>query len=496
MKRLLVFLCLLTLLLASVPAAATDLLDRIDAFTLDNGLRVLLVQEEHAPIIHFHLMFDVGGVDEEPGLGGIAHMVEHMAFKGTETVGSLDYEQERELLDELEDAADQYFDAVDAGDTEAAAEAEAEFMRLRQELQDLAIPDVLSQLFDQHGGRGLNAYTGYDRTAYFLSLPSNRRELWLRVYADILENAVFRYFYEEVDVVKEERRQRNEDDPTGFLMEHFLKTAFEEHPYGRPLIGSMEEISGYRWAAAREFWDAHYHPNRAVLVLVGDIDPETDRELIEQYFGVLDSAERHERAIPVEPPQKEQRRVAVSYDAEPEIMIGFHKPTYPDRDAYVMDVIRSLLGSGRTSRLYDRLVLSEQAALSVNVYSSFPGIRFPNLFTVWASPRHPHTPGDIEQLVMEEIERIQTDLVSQWELEKIVNQAQASFIRGLASPSGLAGQLATYELFLDGYQNVMDYPDIIASITPEEIQRVAQEYLTLENSVVAILYSNDEEGER
>lgn len=496
MKRLLVVFCVSILLLTSVPAVAADLLDRIDAFTMDNGLRILLVQEDHAPIIHFHLMFDVGGVDEEPGLGGIAHMVEHMAFKGTETIGSLDYEQEKRLFDELEAAADEYFDALDSSDEEAAAEAEEKFVRLRETLQGLAVPDVLWQLFDQHGGRGLNAYTGYDRTAYFLSLPSNRRELWLRVYADILENAVFRHFYEEVDVVKEERRQRNEDDPTGFLMEHFLKTAYEVHPYGRPLIGSMEEISEYRWADAREFWDAHYQPNRAVLVMVGDLDPEADRALIEQYFGLLDSAPRQARDIPEEPPQDEQRRVSVVYDAEPQLMIGFHKPTYPHRDAYVMDAIRSLLGSGRTSRLYGRLVLSEQAALSVNVYSSYPGLRFPNLFAISARPRHPHTPENLEELIFEEIERLQTEPVSQWELEKIVNQAQASFVRGLASASGLAGQLAVYELFLDGYKNVMDYPDIIASITPEEIQRVAEQYLTVDNSVVGMLYSKDEEGER
>ncbi len=495
MKRLMTCWLLVVLLLTvPIPALGHELLDRIESFTLDNGLRVLMLPEDFAPVVHFHLMFDVGGIDEEPGLGGIAHMVEHMAFKGTETIGTRDFETEEALLQELEIAADQYFAALEEDDEGAIAEAEQRFMSLREELQELATPDVLHQLFDQFGGVGMNAYTGYDRTAYFVSLPSGRQELWLRVYADILDNAVFRYFYEEVDVVKEERRQRNEDEPTGYLREHFLREAFEVHPYGRPLIGSMEEISNYRYGPAREFWDQHYQPNRAVLIMIGDIDPEADRALVEKYFGVLESEPRHERPIPAEPPQQEQRRVTVEYEAEPEIMVGFHKPTYPHRDAYVLDVIRSLLGTGRTSRLHARMVIEEEKALAISVSSSFPGLRDPNLLVFHGRSRHPHKPEDLKQLLFEEIAKLQQEPVDPWELEKVVNQAQASFIRNLASPSGLAGQLATYELFLDGYENILDYPDIIASITPEEIQEAANAYLTKENSVVGILYTQGDHG--
>ncbi len=488
------FTVLLVLLLAAAPGTGQDLLEQTTLHTLDNGLRVIFVEQPYAPIIHFNLMFNVGGVDEEPGLGGIAHMVEHMAFKGTESIGSLDPDLELRLLQELEERMDALEAADAADDEEARSQAQQGVTALREELQDLAVPDVIWQLFDQHGGTGLNAYTGYDKTAYFISLPSNRRELWYRVYGDMMTNAVFRYFYEEVDVVKEERRQRNEDDPTGFLLEHFLRTAFSEHPYGRPLIGSMEEIAGYRLDPAKEFWNEHYHPNRAVLVLVGDVNPTVDLPLIQTYFGHWESGPITEWNIPEEPRQTEQRRVSVVYDAQPQLLVGFRKPTYPQRDAYVLDVIASLLSVGRTSRLHERLINEEQMVQSLSASANYPGIRYDNMlvFLIW--PLNPHSPEAVEPIVFEEIARLQQEPVDPWELEKVLNQVQASFIRNLASGSGLADQLATYELFLGGHQNLLEYQNIIASITAEEIQDVARRYLTVENSVVGILETKSVQG--
>ncbi|NLW09102.1 MAG: insulinase family protein, partial [Firmicutes bacterium] len=369
------------LLLASLPVAGSGLAEQAYRFELDNGLRVLMVQRPWAPVIHCHLMFDVGGIDEPPGLGGIAHMVEHMAFKGTSILGSLNPFREHELLDRVEEAADAYFDALQSGaPQEEIDRRHAEFLRAREEAQGVAQPNILDQLMGSQGAVGYNAYTSYDHTSYVVSLPANRLEAWIRVQADVLLDAVFRFFYEEVDVVKEERRQRNEDQPVGYLRERFLAAAFQKHPYGRPLIGSMEEIANYRTRTAWEFWETHYHPNRAVLVMVGDIDLERAKDLLERYFGVLEPRERPPGWIPEEPEQEGERRVWVEYNAEPQLMIGWHQPAYPDRDIYVLEVIKDLLVSGRSSRLYKRLVVEEQTALSVSGATEVPGARYPSLF--------------------------------------------------------------------------------------------------------------------
>jgi predicted Zn-dependent peptidase len=311
--------------------AAQDLADSVYDFTLDNGLRVIMVDQEFAPTISFNLMFDVGGVDEPPGLGGIAHMVEHMAFKGTRSIGSKDSVRELELLAEVELKVNALAEARENGASEEElAELEQALSEAQERALELQDVNYLERLLDQNGAVGLNASTGYDRTSYVISLPNNRLELYARIYADILLDPVFRSFYEEADVVREERRQRSEDDPRGALFEVFLREAFAVHPYGRPLIGDPEEIAAYRTEIALDFFDTFYQPNRAVLVLAGDVEPQRDLAIIENYFGVLPRGSEAHVDIPLEPLQSAERRVEFSFDAEPQVIAGYHKPTYPE----------------------------------------------------------------------------------------------------------------------------------------------------------------------
>jgi predicted Zn-dependent peptidase len=466
---------------------AQDLADRVTKVTLDNGMRVLFVEQGVAPTIAFNLMFDVGGADEPNGLGGIAHMVEHMAFKGTETIGSLDFAAESNVLDQIEVEWLALEWLRKNGTEEEVAAQEERFMAARQAAQELAEPAALDDLLGINGGVGVNASTGYDRTAYVVELPSNRLELYARVYGDVLRNPVFRQFYEERDVVREERRSRTEDDPQGFLLEAFTDAAFEVHPYGRSLIGSNDEIANYSKSAGLAFFERYYHPNRAVLALVGDVDVERDLLIIEKYFGDLPSSPDYRPRIPLEPAQSAERRVTVEYDAEPQLVIGYHKPTYPERDAYVLDLVDSLLSGGRTSRLYQRMVLQDQSALGVSTTSAYPGTRFNNLFLVYALPQQPATPETLEATIYEELERLKTDLVSPEELEKVKNQVRAGTVRSLASASGLASSLAYSELFAGGWETIISDLEIYDSITPEEIQAAATKYFTPENRTVGIL---------
>ncbi|MGL4611362.1 MAG: M16 family metallopeptidase [Trueperaceae bacterium] len=484
MKRSWVVLLVLS---CCVLTQAQDLADRVTKVTLDNGMRVLFVEQGVAPTIAFNFMFDVGGADEPNGLGGIAHMVEHMAFKGTSTIGATDYEAEKKALEqiEIERLALEYL--RENGSEEEIASQEERFAAARAAAQDLADPAALDDLLGVNGGVAINASTGYDRTDYVVQLPSNRLELYARIYGDVLRNPVFRQFYEERDVVREERRQRSEDDPQGFLLEAFTDEAFDVHPYGRSLIGSNDEITGYSKSAALAFFERYYHPNRAVLVLVGDVDVERDLPIIEKYFGDIPSAPDLRPRIPVEPEKTEERRVTVEYNAEPQLVIGYHKPTYPNPDAYVFDLVDSLLSNGRTSRLYQRLILRDQSAVGVFTTSAYPGTRFNNLFLVYALPQQPATPETLEATIYEEIERLKTELVSTEELAKVKNQVRAGTVRSLESPSGLASSLAYHELFAGGWEKLISDLDIYDAVTPEDIQRVATDYLVPENRTVGTL---------
>ena len=468
--------------------AQNELTQNVHKYTLKNGLRVIMVVQDFAPVINFNLMFNVGGVDEPPGLGGVAHMVEHMAFKGTRSIGSYDAKAEELALQEVELAANTLIIAREAGATGGALESfQQKLADAQAKAQALASPNALDTLFTDNGAEGLNASTGYDRTSYVVSLPANRLELYARVYADVLMNAVFRSFYEERDVVREERRQRSEDSPDGVLSEAFLAKAFQKSLYGRPLIGSAAEIADYTETAAKSIFETFYYPNRAVLVLVGDLQPERDLEVIRKYFGVVPKGPDVVAELPVEPQQTAERRVTVPYAAEPQLLVGYHKPTYPNRDAYVMDVLDYILGRGRTSRLYRDLVTKQQLAVSVDTSSATPGTRYPNLFTISLVPRAPHTAGELETALYQELAKVKQSGVTPAELKRAKTLLRADVLRSLASGQSLAANLAYNELFSGGWQNLFDDLDTYDTVTAAELQNAVKRTFTAQNRTVATL---------
>lgn len=476
-------------------AAAQDLAQRVTTETLDNGMRLILVEQPSAPVISFHLAFDVGGIDEPAGLGGIAHMVEHMAFKGTDTIGSLDAQAETRALAAVEVEVLSLAHFRRSGDAEAVALAEARLAAARERANALASSAPLDDLLGVAGAVGLNASTGYDSTQYVVSLPANRLELYARVYADVMANTVFRAFYEERDVVREERRQRSEDDPGGVLIEAFLAAAFPGHPYGRPLIGSAEEIAGWTATAAEAFYDGFYAPDRAVLVAVGDLEPGRDLEVLRRYFGALPARATLTPRIPDAAAQHGERRVEVAFDAQPQLAVGWRKPTWPARDAFALDLIDALLTNGRTSRLYQRLVLEDGSAASVSSSSGFPGMREDNLFLIYAQPRAPFGPDEVLAAIDDELARLARDGVTQDELDKVRNQVRASTVRSLTSNAGLASSLAFNELFAGGWERLVDDLDVYLSIDAGELREVAARTFVDDRRTVAVLRSADADAE-
>lgn len=499
--RVLVFAMVLSLSLDLnlLHAASPGLAERVIEHKLANGLTVLMVERHQTPIVSINMTFAVGGVNEQVGQTGLAHLYEHMAFKGTRTIGTKDYAKEKPILDELSHAGTE----LEQRQREAARRSQerpadpdelAAIAALQQRVKDLqeqaaqyVSGNEMALLYQRHGGVGLNAATGKDLTRYMINLPSNRLPLWAAIEADRMANPVLREFYKERGVVMEERRLRNDDSPSGLLFETFTSAAFRAHPYGVPTIGWESDILSLTPATTEEFFKTYYGPGRATIGIVGDINPKDVLALIENTFGKIPAAPPPPQIVTVEPPQRGERRVEVEFDAEPSLAIGFHKPGLGHPDDYVFDVIDEILTDGLTSRLYTKLVLGGRLASSVNSDANYPGVRAPNLFVLQATPLAPHTAAEVEAAILAELERLKSEPVTAKELEKVLNNLDADLVRALRSNSGLASQLALYQTVAGDWRYMLNVRDKIAAVTPADIQRVASEYFTKSNRTVATL---------
>ncbi len=499
--RLMIFYLSLTLILAFsldlLHAATPNIAERVIEHRLANGLTVLMVERHQTPVVSINITFAVGGINEQVGQTGLAHLYEHMAFKGTRLVGTTNYETEKPILDELARVGTE-LDQRQRDLTVKGAGATADerimmeslqnrFVALQNQAAQYVVGNEMALLYQRHGGVGLNASTGKDVTRYMISLPSNRLPLWAAIESDRMANPVLREFYKERGVVMEERRLRNDDSPNGLLFETFTSAAFRAHGYGIPTIGWGSDILSLTPAAAEAFFKTHYGPDQATIALVGDIHPQETIALIEQTFGKIPAASPPPPLVTVEPEQRGERRVEVEFDAEPAIVIGYHKPGLGHPDDDVFDVIDAVLSDGLTSRLHQKLVREKRLAASIGSDANHPGVRAPNLFIVTATPLAPHTTAEVEAAIYEELERLKQEPVSSAELEKVLNNLDADLVRGLRSNSGLASQLSLYQAVAGDWRYILRSRDKVAAVTVEDIQRVATQYFTKSNRTVAVL---------
>ena len=465
---------------------------RVKTHVLKNGMTFLLMERHTSPTVAFYMRFHVGSVDEYNGINGTAHLLEHMLFKGTRTLGTKDYAKEKPLLDTIEQVGEELDDArLRAGDKAATdtkvKDLAAKLKATQDEAHKVVLKDEIDEVYTKAGGVGFNASTNQDLTTYIISLPSNRLEMWARIESDRMLNPVLREYYSERDVIMEERRMRTDASPTGTLFEQFGCAAYTTHHYGVPVIGPMSEIKFLSKGKTEEFRKIYYAPNNTVAALVGDFDTEKLIPLLEKYFERIPPQTLPRPPSAVEPEQIGERRLVVEQDANPTLIAGWHKPNLPHRDDYVFDVISNLLTDGRSSRMYRRLVKDLQIAVSVDSFGSYPGSRFPNLFLVMATPRAPHTAEEVEKVIYEEIERLKNEPIDAKELEKCRNQMEASFVRALDSNEGLSSQLSSYQALIGDWRYIEQHPKVIRTIDAAEIQKVARKYLVASNRTVGIL---------
>jgi predicted Zn-dependent peptidase len=489
MRNMLKFIVALAISLSAATCFGQGLADKVQEYTLKNGMKVLIVPRHTSPTLAAWIRFKVGSVDERSDERGLAHLLEHMLFKGTKTLGTKNYEAEKPILEKIEKTA-QALKAEELkkehGDQQKIAELRKELDRLEKEAEKYVVKEEFADIYAKNGGSGYNAFTTKDGTTYIINLPANKLELWAAIESDRLQNAVLREFYTEMKVVKEERRRSYDAEPEGKLWETFIADAYNAHPYGQPTIGWMSDIDNLTRTKAENFLHKYYWPNNAIIALVGDVDPPKALALIEKYFGPIHPGTPVPPVAVEEPQQQGEKRTEVIGDAEPELMVGFHKPTLPAPDDYVFDVIDMLLTSGRTSRLYRSLVLEKQLATSVSSFGA-PGSRYPNLFIISATPRAPHTVAEIEQAIYKELDRLKTEPMTQAELQQILNQLEYEESRQMISNGGLARELTEYEAVAGTWRYLIEHRQKVAKVSAADVMRVAQKYFTPENRNVGYI---------
>lgn len=479
------------------PAGAQDLAQfekRMTQFTLDNGLTFLVLQRHEAPVVSFHTYADVGAVDEVRGITGLAHLFEHMAFKGTKTIGTKDYQAERVAMAKM----DEIFLALkaerrkgDRADKARLEQLQSQLKEAQEQAQESLVHDEYEEVFSREGSSGFNAYTSQDATQYIVSLPSNKMQLWMVMESDRFANPVLREFYKEREVVIEERRLSVESQPVGRLLEEFMAVAYKAHSYGDSIVGHMSDIATLTRAEAETFFAKYYSPGNLTIAIVGDVDPDEIRKLATEYFGQIPSRPKPDPVETVEPPQLGERRVVVEDPAQPFVLIGYHKPDIHHPDDAVFDAITDIVGMGRTSRLYKSLVKEKRIAMAASGFQGMPGAKYPSLFLFYAVPSRGHTNEECEEAIDVEIERLKSELVTPEELAKAKTRARASLIRQLDSNSGLAAQLTFYEVVTGDWRNLFKQLDKIEKVTAEDIQRVANEYFTTKNRSVGIIRTTE-----
>lgn len=455
---------------------------------LDNGLTVLLHPNKQAPTVSCRLFYVTGSVHEVPGSSGLAHMLEHELFKGTRKVG---------ITDSIADSIYIYKqDSLQAlmrplklsGDTSSFSKLKAEHDSLVNEHRKIFVKDELWSTYQAAGGTGLNAFTSDLMTAYIVTLPKNKIELFLWLEADRMQNAVLREFYSERDVVREERRMRYDDKPTGRFYETLNSMIYEAFPYRIPTIGWPSDIENLTREKTAEHYHKYYKPRNAILVLAGDLDTTTVMPLIKKYFSSIPSGEPFPTITIRDPEQVGEKRLTIRREDAPNLFtIVFKTPEVGDSQLYSLDIAEGVL-NGRSGRLYKRLVQEENLAVNVSARNS-PN-KYVSEFSIQAELLPDADPIKVETIIWEELEKLKVELVSQRDFQKVKNRAFASLVRSLTDMENVATMLAWYEMYGD-YRIFLNWADALEKVSPKEVQDAAQKTFLKKKATIGILTKED-----
>jgi len=499
MKRNLVLL--FTLLAFATLAFSAEIQLDVKEHVLSNGLKILIIPKPGVPRVVCHIYFKVGSINEKPGITGLAHLHEHMMFKGTKMMGVTDFAKDDALNKRIDGLVDKIYKEKfwkpDGGNKEKIAQWQKEYEELVKEEKQYVIKDDLWTLYMKNGGTGLNASTGNESTGYYVTLPSNKVELQMLLESDRMLSAYFREFYSEKDVVMEERRL-SENRPGYFFSEQVNAAFYAASPYHWGVIGWMDDLRKVTKADLVEFHDRYYVPNNAVAIYVGDLDPQNIIQMAEKYFGRIPKGPDLEPIRTYEPAQYSEKRMYGQGNAPTSLQMMFHGPPQGHPDVAPLSVLASVLGSGGggrgrfrggggggTGRLYKILVQEKQLAVSVSARSR--AMWYVGAFQFNARPRLDKNvkPEDLEKAIWAEAEKIAQEGVTPDEIQQVKNRSRAMFIRSLSSSSGLARSLGRAELNR-GWQSILTNLEDLKNVTNDDIKRVAAKYFVKDNSLTAI----------
>jgi predicted Zn-dependent peptidase len=488
----------LTLMLMAITFAGVQAQDlksfeqRTTTKVLPNGLTLIVCERPEAPVFSYSTFIDAGDVNDPSGQSGLAHMFEHLAFKGTSEIGTTNYAAEKVALAKVEQANNayeaEYLKAV-GRDEKKLAELKQNLKEAEDEAHKFVIPNQFTDVAERNGAEGLNAETQLDETQYFWSMPENRLELWAWLESSRLADTVPREFYKERDVVIEERRMRTDSNPIGRLVEQFLSTAYVAHNYGRSGIGWPSEVSQINATEAMEFHKKYYVGSNIVVAVVGDVKASDVLPMLEKYFSRVPAGPKPEEMTTVEPKQFAEKTVAIREQTQPFYLEGYHRPDYRDPDDSVYDAISDILSNGRVSRLYRSLVRDQQIAAEAQGFSPFPGDKYPGLFALYAVPLPGHTPAEMRDAIHKEIDKLKTADVTDEELAMFKTRTRAGLLRGLADNQGLANDLAEYQTRFGDWRELFRQLDRVDKVTKADIRRVANQVFVASNRTEAWIES-------
>jgi len=484
-------LALMLMAMAGCCAPAQDLKSfeqRITTKVLPNGLTILICERPEAPVFSYTTFVDAGDVNDPSGDSGLAHMFEHLAFKGTSQIGTKNYAAEKVALAKVEEANNayeaEYLKPV-SPDPQKLADLKKAFVAAQAEAEKYVIPNEFTEVAQRAGATGLNAGTGLDETQYFWSMPENRLELWAWLESGRLSDVVPREFYKERDVVMEERRMSIDYNPIGTLFEQFLATAYVAHNYGRSHLGWPSELRQITATEAMAFHKKYYVGSNIVVAVVGDVKAAEVMPMLETYFSKVPGGPKPEDMTTVEPKQFAEKSVVIREQTQPIYLEGYHRPSYRDADDAVYDAIQDIMSNGRVSRLYRSLVRDQQIAAEAVGFGGLPGSKYPSLFVFGAVPLPGHTSAEMREAIHKEIDKLKTTDVTDAELQMYKTRARADVLRGLADNQGLADALAEYQTRYGDWRELFLQLDKVDKVTKADIKRVANQTFVASNRTTA-----------
>ncbi|MFP4497617.1 MAG: M16 family metallopeptidase [Vulcanimicrobiota bacterium] len=494
-RKIVMFLALLLMALSiNMPVSAGEnYLPEVNIRKLDNGLTVMVVEDHSSPTVACYRYHKVGSINEWPGVTGAAHLLEHMMFKGTKKIGTWNYEAEVPIMNKIDSLVEQINVELAKGltdyqkmDEEKVKSLWAQIRELQTEQKKYIRKNEIDYIYKSLGGRGLNASTSFDRTDYYILLPSNKVEVWGMIESDRMRSPVFREFYSERDVVKEESRMYN-NTPYGQIFRTIIENMYVTLPYGHEIIGWMSDLNTIQRKEIEEFFRKFYAPNNTVLVLVGDITKDEGFELVAKHFSDIPSQPAPDPVFSQEPLQKGERRVEVNFDSNPIMAIGFHGPRPGNPDQYAMEILGEILSSGRTSRLHKNLIETNIAFVADAGQWT---LAYVNPFIFWVAPKKPYTMDQLEEALYKEIDKLKTEPVTDEELQRAKNKLAFSYYSKVKSPMYLAEELARAHVWTGNWKN-MDERAHYDKVTADDVMRVANKYLVKSNRTVVRLKSEE-----